>query len=64
MYGKASGLKVKLFTDYTDGYVEDKLNKFFEDNPEIEVLDIKYSKSYHVDDEMYGTERGMLIYKA
>ena len=63
MYGLAKGVKVKLFSDYTDGDVEDKLNKFFEENPSIEILDIKYLKSYHEDDGMYGTERGLLIYR-
>jgi len=62
-YGKAKGLKFKMFTDYVDGDVEFKINKFLDENPEVNILDIKYDKSYHVDDGMYGTERGIIIYR-
>jgi len=63
MYGKAKGLKFKMVSDYTDGDVEDKINLFLFHNPNVEILDIKYSKTYHEDDSMYGTERGIVIYR-
>lgn|GEM_PF-3416666 len=63
MYGIAEGLKTKEFSNYTDGVVEEKLNKFFKENPKIIVLDIKYTNTYHHDDEIYGTERALLIYR-
>lgn len=63
VYGKAKGLKTMEFANYTDGCVEEKLNKFFEENESITVLDIKYTNTYHHDDGMFGTEKALLIYR-
>lgn len=64
MYGKAKGLKIEGFSDYVDGSVSEKINKFLEENEEITVLDVKYTNTYHDDDGMYGTEKALLIYRA
>lgn len=62
MYGKAKGLKVKYFGDYTDGNVEEKLNVFFTENPDIEIVDVKFeyrpSEAYQ-----YGHEFALVFYR-
>jgi len=67
MYGKAKGMKVKTFQDYTDGSVEEKLNNFFVKNPNVEVLDIKYFNGYgvvNIDEiDAYGRECAMILYR-
>lgn len=63
VYGKAKGIKVIEFANYTDGDVEQKLNKFFAENEHVTVLDIKYTNTYHHDDGMYGTEKALVIYR-
>jgi hypothetical protein len=62
-YGNSKGMKVKSFYDHTDGDVEQKLNKFFKENTNIEVLDIKYTNTYFHDIGMHGTERALLVYR-
>lgn len=61
-YGKAKELKVKLIQDYTDWSAEEKLNRFFEENPQIEVIDIKvqYRPDY-TDQYLYGHEYAMMV---
>ena len=62
MYGKAKGLKVKYFGDYTDGSVEEKLNVFFTENPEIEVVDVKFE--YRPNEQyQYGHEFALVFYR-
>ena len=63
LYGKAKGLRVREFSNYTDGDVEHKLNMFFMDNENITVLDIKYTNTYHHEDTMWGTEKALVIYR-
>jgi len=66
MIGKAHGVKVKTFDDYTDGDAVSKLNEFIQSNPDIDILDIKYFNGYSVvdNDEMsYGRENAMIIYR-
>jgi len=61
-FGKAKGLTVKIFEDYSDGTVEEKINKFFSENKDVEILDIKYQINY-IDLETYGCEKAMVIYR-
>jgi len=67
MYGKAEGLKVKTFADYTDGCIEQKLNKFLQENPKVTIVDIKYFNGYGVvsndESESYGRETALLVYR-
>ncbi len=44
-FGKARGLKVVAFhsdNDRSDQVIEDEINEWLENNPEAEVLDIKF----------------------
>ncbi|UGO50946.1 hypothetical protein PQE70_gp093 [Bacillus phage vB_BanS_Nate] len=66
MIGNAKGVKVKTFDDYTDGCAVSKLNKFIEENPDINILEIKYFNGYSVvdnNDMSYGRENAMIIYR-
>lgn len=66
MIGRAEGVVVKTFDDYTDGCAITKLNKFIQENPDITILDIKYFNGYTVTDNQdmtYGRENATLIYR-
>ena len=62
MYGRAEGLKVKYFSDYTDGDVETKLNKFFNENPEAEIIDVKFERQF-IEGYDYGHEIALVFYR-
>lgn len=66
MRDQAGNLRIKLITDFTDGDVEEKVNKFFRENPELIILDIKYFNGYSVvgseDLDSYGRETAMIVY--
>lgn len=59
----SKGLKVKQFNDYTDGNVEEKLNKFFQDNPNLSVIDIIYNNMNPSEGYEFCYEWCLLIYK-
>jgi len=66
MIGKAHGVVVKNFDDYTDGDAITKLNQFIRENPDITIIDIKYFNGYSVTDNQdmaYGRENATIIYR-
>ena len=66
MIGRAQGVVVKNFDDYTDGDAITKLNQFIRENPDITIIDIKYFNGYSVTDNQdptYGRENATIIYR-
>ena len=61
----------KYFTDYDGSTVafddcntiDEKINKFLDENPNIRVLDIKYCVKFGTKDNKYNEAQALLIYE-
>jgi hypothetical protein len=62
-YGKVKGLQVKKFSDYVDGDIEEKLNEFFIQNQDVEIVDVQYKLVPNGDLSDYGNEIALVFYR-
>lgn len=62
-YGLAKGLKTVVFTDYQGAELEDNINKFLTENPNVEILDIKVQYHPNPKEYDYGGEYALIIYR-
>jgi hypothetical protein len=63
MYGRARNVFFKMFSDGTNQFdIDMQMNDWAHANPDVEIIDLKFSMCWDTGNQMYATQ-AIVVYK-